>query len=270
VDPDEHHLWVSLGCAAENLVIGAAALGKQDEVAFGRQDVMVTLSDAVPMPSPLVGAIFQRQCSRAVYNWQSLANDILQKMAQVADRDTVHVVLLTERKKVEGVVEYATQGNSAQIEDTAFVGELKKWIRFNESDALHARDGLFTFLTGNPTLPGWMGNILFSSLLSEKSENEKNARHLRSSAGVAVFTGLRADRPSWLEVGRAYQRSALTATVLGMRTDFVNQPVEVATARARFAQWLGLGSQRPDLIVRFGPGPQMPYSPRRPVADVVG
>ena len=27
VDPDDHHVWVSLGCAAENMVIAAAALG---------------------------------------------------------------------------------------------------------------------------------------------------------------------------------------------------------------------------------------------------
>jgi nitroreductase len=40
VDPDEHHLWVSLGCAAENLVLAAGALGKHADVAFGPQDTV--------------------------------------------------------------------------------------------------------------------------------------------------------------------------------------------------------------------------------------
>lgn len=31
VDPDDHHLFVSLGCAAENLVVAAAALGLRAE-----------------------------------------------------------------------------------------------------------------------------------------------------------------------------------------------------------------------------------------------
>ena len=34
VDPDDHHLFVSLGCAAENLAIAAAAQGRRAEIAF--------------------------------------------------------------------------------------------------------------------------------------------------------------------------------------------------------------------------------------------
>jgi hypothetical protein len=124
-------------------------------------------------------------------------------------------------------------------------------------------------LTGNPTLPRWLGNVVFSTVLSEKSENDKYAEQLRSSAGVAVFVGDRAEPANWFEVGRGYERFALAATALGVRTAFVNQPVEVPAVRTQFAQWLGLGAGRPDLVVRFGRGPQLPYSLRRPVADVI-
>jgi nitroreductase len=48
VDPDEHHLWVSLGCATENLVLAAAALGKHADIAFGPQEVHVALDNASP------------------------------------------------------------------------------------------------------------------------------------------------------------------------------------------------------------------------------
>jgi hypothetical protein len=269
VDPDEHHLWVSLGCATENLVVGAAALGKHADVAFGPQEVHVTLDNAAPVRSALVNAIFQRQCTRSEYDGQPMPNDVLRELAQAGDRGGVRLLLLTERAKVEGVLDYVTQGNSAQIRNPAFVNELKRWVRFNEADALGTGDGLFSRLTGNPTLPHWLGNLLFSTVLSEKSENDKYAKQLRSSAGVAVFVGERADPTNWFEVGRAYERFALAATALGVRNAFVNQPVEVPAVRAQFAQWLGLGSRRPDLVVRFGHGPQLPYSLRRPVADVI-
>lgn len=142
-------------------------------------------------------------------------------------------------------------------------------VRFNESDALATGDGLFSRLSGNPTLPRWLRNAVFSMVLSDKSESEKYARHLRSSAGKAVFVGERADRASWFEVVRAYEHFALAATALGVRPAFVNQPVEVPAVPTQFAQWLGLGSRRPDLVVRFGHGPQLPYSLRRLVADVI-
>jgi hypothetical protein len=81
----------------------------------------------------------------------------------------------------------------------------------------------------------------------------------------------RSARPAhWVEVGRAYQRFALLAASLGIRNAFVNQPVEVPSLREQFAQWLGLEETRPDLVVRFGRGPLMPPSLRRPVDAVIG
>jgi hypothetical protein len=61
----------------------------------------------------------------------------------------------------------------------------------------------------------------------------------------------------------------LQATALGVRNAFVNQPVEVGSIRPQFASALGLGSSRPDLVVRFGRGPAMPLSMRRPVEAVM-
>jgi hypothetical protein len=46
-------------------------------------------------------------------------------------------------------------------------------------------------------------------------------------------------------------------------------PVEVAPVRPRFADAIGLGRSRPDLVVRFGRGPAMPPSLRRPVEAVL-
>lgn len=46
VDPDDHHLYVSLGCAAENLSLAARAFGLSGEVDFrpeGDGEVVITL-----------------------------------------------------------------------------------------------------------------------------------------------------------------------------------------------------------------------------------
>jgi hypothetical protein len=106
-------------------------------------------------------------------------------------------------------------------------------------------------------------------LFRAKSENDKYARQIRSSAGIAVFIGQAADKTHWVEVGRCYERFALQATALGIRNAFVNQPVEVAAMRPLFSSALGLGGLRPDLFVRFGRGPAMPRSLRRPIDAVL-
>jgi hypothetical protein len=252
------------------MVIAAAALGKHADVQVDPHEIRVTFDRGPSAPSPLVEAIFQRQCTRADYNGQPLANDVLKDLERAADRSGVRVFLLTERAKIESVIEYVTQANSAQMRDPAFISELKHWIRFDDSQAISTGDGLAARSSGTPTSPPWIGGPLFSLFFREKSENDRYAKQLRSSAAVAVFVGARSDPASWFEVGRAYEHFALGATVLGIRTAFVNQPIEVPAVRSPFSGWLGIGMQRPDLVVRLGRGPQLPYSLRRPVAAVIG
>jgi hypothetical protein len=271
VDPDDHHLFVSLGCAAENLVLAARAHGLRSEVAFDapRGAVQVALVAAPAVESPLFQAIPHRQCTRAEYDGQPLAAAELKALEAAGTTDTVRVQLLTDKPALETVLGFVLQGNSAQMRDPAFVRELKAWVRFSESQAVRAGDGLFAKSSGNPTLPSWLGGLLFDIVFTESSENDKYARQLRSSAGVAVFSANQAGPASWVEVGRAYERFALQATALGIRNAHVNMPVEVAALRAPFAAAIGLGASRPDLVVRVGRGPLLPPSLRRPVRSVI-
>jgi hypothetical protein len=43
---------------------------------------------------------------------------------------------------------------------------------------------------------------------------------------------------------------------LGLKHAFVNQPVEVASLRPELAALVGMTGRRPDLVMRFGYGPQ--------------
>jgi len=92
---------------------------------------------------------------------------------------------------------------------------------------------------------------------------------IRSSAGVIAFVSEKNDREHWIKAGRSYQRFALQATALGMKHAFINQPVEVPKVREQLAQFLNIGERRTDLLVRFGYGPEMPKSLRRPLDEVI-
>lgn len=143
-----------------------------------------------------------------------------------------------------------------------------RWIRFNGAAAARSRDGLYRVSSGNPNIPTWIGDLAFR-WVAARAENDKYARQVRSSAGIAVLAGQAANKPNWLEVGRCYERFALQATALGVRNAFLNRPVEAAALRPALAAALGLDGQRPDLVVRFGRGPELPRSLRRPVEAVL-
>ena len=271
VDPDDHHVFVSLGCAAENLAQAALAQGLHAEARFDatREAVHMALTPTTARSSPLFNAITSRQCTRGDYDGQPLSREELALLETAGSSSGVRMLLLTERSALERVLEYVVQGNTAQLADPAFLEELKSWIRFNGADAVRTGDGLFSVASGNPAIPHWLGQLAFSWFFTARGENDKVARQIRNSAGIAVFVGQVADKAHWVDVGRCYERFALQATALGIRNAFLNQPVEVAAVRSPFATALGMGGQRPDLVVRFGRGPTMPRSLRRPVQAVL-
>jgi hypothetical protein len=170
---------------------------------------------------------------------------------------------------METVLDYVIQGNTAQFNNPAFLKELIFWVRFNDREAIRTGDGLSGRTSGNPSAPRWVGKLFSKLLFRVKPENDKNIRYIRSSAGIAVFVSDVDDREHWVEAGRCYERFALQATALGIRNAFVNQPVEEAGLRPQFAKALGFGEGRPDLVVRFGRGSEMPTSLRRPVEAVL-
>jgi hypothetical protein len=271
VDPDDHHVFVSLGCATENLVQAALAHGLHGIAQFdaASDTIRVTLEPTGAKTSALFTAIPQRQCTRGDYDGKPLTSEELTLLQRAGSSDTVRLLLLTERQAMEQALDYVIQGNTAQLADAAFVKELKAWVRFNGADAVRTGDGLYSASSGNPNIPSWIGDLAFRWLLTAKDENDKYAQQVRSSAGIAVFVGQAADKMHWVDVGRCYERFALQATALDIRNAFLNQPVEVAALRPPFAAALGLRDQRPDLVVRFGRGPMLPRSLRRPVEAVL-
>jgi nitroreductase len=273
VDPDDHHLYASLGCAAENLLLSAAARGRPGALRFDPGNagaLIVDLSAGAPDRSALFDAIPRRQSCRAEYDGRPVGPAQLNLLASaVAAVPDVDLVLITDRGQIDRVRDLVVAGNSAQLADAAFMAELKQWIRFNPRQALRQGDGLYSATTGNPAVPEWLGPLLFAMTFTAATDNDNYARQLRSSSGVAVIVARKPDREHWVRAGQASQRFALQATALGLSLAFLNQPVEVASLRPELAALIGLPGRRPDIVMRFGHGPTLPYAPRRPVAAVI-
>lgn len=272
VDPDDHHLFASLGCAAENFALAAAARGRPAGIRFdgtGDGGVAIDLARGRAVETDLFAAIPARQCTRSAYDGRAVPPAELRLLEQAARIDGIELMLVTDEARREQVLDYVIAGNSRQMDDPAFVAELKDWIRFNPAAALEALDGLPTAASGNPSLPTWFADMAFGILFTKDAENDKYAEHVRSSAGIAVFVSVRDDKAHWTAAGRSYQRFALQATALGIRHAHINQAVEVPEVRAAFTGWLGIGNRRPDLVIRFGYAPPLPMSPRRPVDAVL-
>jgi hypothetical protein len=269
VDPDDHHLFVSLGCALENLLHAAAANGLNGTPKLVDDIIEVDLEPTQPKRTALFSAIQRRQCTRAVYDRQPVAADAMRLLEEAGREPGISVMMIADRARFADITDYVMQGNSAQMRDDAFMTELIDWMRFSEADAVDKKDGLFSRSSGNSAIPSWLARPLLRFVFTERGENAKYREHIESSAGIAIFVSDVDDKAHWIAAGRACQRFALQATALGLKYAFINQPVEVPLVRSQFASYLGIGNLRPDLVIRFGAGPDLPKSLRRPPDQVI-
>jgi hypothetical protein len=271
VDPDDAHLYRSLGCAAENLVHAATLQRHRADVRFDESldaVVVALMPDAGLEPSALAGALTTRQCTRATYDGRPVPDEQIAELRAAGSSDRVQCLIRTDAPDIEAIAALIDEGNRRQLTDKAFRGELVEWLRFNPAAALRHRDGLAGKVNGQPPLPTALGRLLAPLVIRAEAQVRTDRARLQSSAGLAAFVADADTKADWVEAGRAYERFALRADLLGIRTAFVNQPIEALELRPRLASVLGT-ENRPQLLVRFGSGSYSPCSLRRPVDEVI-
>ncbi len=255
-DPDDEQLFVALGCAAENASVAARAFGLNGEVAYhpmGRGGLRVELRPLAHVaPSELFYAIPRRQSTRGIYDGRVPSIGELRLLERCAQQLDVHVGLVTERFRMDRIIELQRAAQSIQAADADHLRELKCWTRFNERDALRQRDGLFTRCAGKPSMPRWLGAQLLDMGIGRLTDGGENLKEIRSSGGFAVFFGAGHDPRHWTAVGRACERFLLQATALNIKVALVGEPIEVRATRVELAMAAGADRCLPSLLVRFG------------------
>ncbi|MFN5998534.1 MAG: Acg family FMN-binding oxidoreductase [Paracoccaceae bacterium] len=265
VDPDDHHLYVSLGAAVETLIIAATAYGVTATPKIAADGtVTLTFADGAA-PSPFLSAITLRQSHRGLYDGTALTD---------ADRAALTVDpalrLIEDAATRTALRDLTVAAYGAQMEDAAYRAELKSWLRFSQGAALETADGLFSGCSGSPALPQMLGENLFGALVTAKGQSEALAAQIDSSPALALLV-TDPDTPTGrIETGRRLARIGLAATAQGLAMAHTNPALENPEGRAEAAQICGVTSGRPSLLLRLGrTSAPLPYSLRRPTAQTL-
>lgn len=277
VDPDDHALYISLGCALENLVIAAERHGFQPRVELFPPEepepcLRVRLeTGAAAGDESLYRAVPVRQSNRRRYDGRAIPEDDVKRLLEAARGDAVRVESFrVGTPRIDPIIELVREANREQFADRAFVDELVSWIRFSRGEARARLDGVTGPALGFPWVPRRLGVFIMTRLLTPQSEARRQARMIGSSALLLLFIARHNNPPGWVRLGRSFERVALTATALGIAHAHVNMPCEVLPVRTRLAHHLELSEgEQPLLLVRFGYARPMPRAPRRPLEQVL-
>ena len=273
-DPDDHALFISLGCAMENLIIAAGYFGYKVEIDYfppleHRECIMLRLTERSVTPEDrLFEAIDKRQSTRKRYNGRKIPGEDIKALKHATNFEGISSLIFTGQQEILPFTEFIKEASYIQFSNKAFKNELSYWIRFNTKEARQTGDGLYAVSMGSPSVPRWLGKLVMR-FMTPCREAKRVEKLVRSSSALMVFVTESDQKKNWIKLGRAFERAALTATSLNIKHAHINMPCEEIEVRKKLAAYLGLpDGHQPLLLIRLGYSSCMPYSYRRPIDKV--
>ncbi|NDV68891.1 nitroreductase [Dysgonomonas sp. 25] len=272
VDPDNRELFISLGCAAENLRIAASHKGYAAALDISEEGIITVnlTKDASVEVDSLFWQIAVRQTNRSIYNGQMVSADTINLLKRVFDESPVNAYFYEKgTAEFDSIANYVVMGNVLQMQDKAFKKELRSWMRFNKKHQDEMNDGLSYAVFGAPNLPKFIVKPILSKAVNEKSQNKGDKKKIASSSHFVLLTTASNTCEEWIKLGIILERFLLKSTRLGIIHAYMNQPNEVSHLSAAMAETLNISDEHPTILLRIGYGEKMPYSKRMPVEKVI-
>jgi nitroreductase len=265
-DPQRRELYISLGCALENLLVAAERFGFGHEIVFHadadrhRHAATVTLlAEAAPStcrPAELFDAIVGRATGRGRYQPRSVPQDALAQLRACATDPGIGLWLTDDPALCARFCELVACADRALFRDRDWRRELGEWIGCGS--------------LGDSPLRARLARLALTHLDLGRHQARQDARALRHTPSVGVLHSRRDDRESQIRVGQAFERLALLATNRGLAIQPLSQLLEVPEIGRELQCLLPDPAAWPQHAFRLG------YSraparrtPRRPVAAMV-
>lgn len=272
VDRNNRELFISLGCAVENLCIAASYFGYTTHIIECSIEAIILelTKNALTIEDSLFHQIEKRQTNRNIYNGNKISDGILQQLQSIPKENGIQFYFTEINTPFANTItQYIMKGNEIQMADIAFKNELLSWMRFNKKQVEATHNGLSYLVFGNLPLPRILARPIVSLFLKPNAQNKSDRKKIDSSSHFVVCATQRDTIEEWINLGRTLQRFLLKVTEIGISYAFLNQPCEVAALAFDLREKLPVNKEHPTLIMRIGYAKQIPYSPRKKIETLL-
>ena len=272
VDRNNRELFISLGCAVENLCIAASYFGYTTHIIECSIEAIILelTKNALTIEDSLFHQIEKRQTNRNIYNGNKISDGILQQLQSIPKENGIQFYFTEINTPFANTItQYIMKGNEIQMADIAFKNELLSWMRFNKKQVEATHNGLSYLVFGNPPLPRILARPIVSLFLKPNAQNKSDRKKIDSSSHFVVCTTKQDTIEEWINLGLTLQRFLLKVTEIGISYAFLNQPCEVAALAFDLREKLPVNKEHPTLIMRIGYAKQIPYSPRKKIETLL-
>lgn len=271
-DPGRRELYLSVGCALENLTITADHFGLDPHVEYtngegsrsspesGLQHVATVElhgpADSPTAESALFEAIPKRQTNHNQFESRQVPDSLLEWLKNEAETEALGIEIVTDSSSRESIASLQRRADERLFADPAYREELAYWIG--------------TGALGANWLTSRIGKLVVRYLNLGAREGRKNSKLVMSAPAVAVMTAESDDVETCLKAGQVFERLALKATSEGLAVHPMSQILEVEEFRDELASDLDLEGTRPLHLFRLGyADSDDTRTPRRPVTEIL-
>lgn len=272
VDKENRELFISLGCAVENLCIAAGHFGYETHITeCNTNNITIKFAKNYDIiEDTLFPQIEKRQTNRSTYNGDKIPDGLLKQLRYIHKESHIHLYFAEIGTPfADKITGYIMEGNKIQMTDPAFKRELLSWMRFNKKQVEATQNGLSYRVFGNPPLPRILAKPIVNLFLKPNVQNKSDKKKIDSSSHFVIFTTRQNNTGEWIDLGRTLQRFLLKATENGIACAFLNQPCEIPELASALQKILPSGNEYPALILRIGYAEPLPYSPRKKIETLL-
>jgi nitroreductase len=265
-DHDQREMYISIGCALENLIIAAEHFGYGTYVQYCPSPLNAHLAAVIGLtpggdPSPfrppaLFDMLTHRCTNHKAYDPQPVPAEDLATLQAVCVEEEL-LLLLTDdtqiKQKVHGLI---VRADAIQFADLEFREELGHWVG----------QGVF----GTSWLLSILGQMAYTHLNQGAAAARRDSEILLSAPTLAVLCARTNDRTAQIKCGQAFERICLTATMLDLGIQPMSQIVEVAETQLELARILPIEHAFALHPFRLGyAAPEGVHTPRRLLEDML-
>ncbi|BEK95448.1 Acg family FMN-binding oxidoreductase [Nocardia seriolae] len=268
-DPDSRELLLSCGAALHHLRVAMRSLGWDTEVhrlpnpADPMHLASVEFHRAAPDEESvrLARAISQRRSDRRRFTSWEIPDGQLAHLIEAGDMPGVRVHTVDSPGDRSRLMRAFQQAAEAHAADPAYLAELAAWSGHHaDPEGVPARNAVAA--TGDPTVRPFADPRLAEAVLTDTE-----------SARMLLLRTSDNDLLAWLRAGEAASAIMLAATVRGLASCLLTEPVELPAVRERIRTELLGGFGHPQLVIRMGwaasSADPIPATPRLPLDAVV-
>jgi len=268
-DPDGRQLYISLGCALENLLVAAEYFGFRHEVRYFPEPGNAALAASVVFApgvtwSPAragitLDAILRRHNDNSAYRPLPVPEEVRRRLEACREEAELRLDLTDNHFFRRWVDELTCEADRLEFANPAFRKELGYWIG----------QGVF----GMPRVVSRLGRLAVSRLDLGEPVARQDRKIVESAALLGLVSAASDTHLAHVQTGQLFERLWLTATDMGISVHPMSQTLLLPALRSAMADLLPARGWIPQHLFRLGFSARKReprrHSPRRPLGDVL-